>query len=462
MLGVATYDDPFGGLPPKEILFCAADTFINVFGGFPFWFLRRHIFMDGLEKGLLPPALLLCMLSLVARFIQPCYQPYGGTTEASAHFGYLAREQLSRMHDDITLLNLHCNLFMTLYEFGHGDEHRAWLRVGVAKRLCQALGLLFDNGGDDPNGLSAEVNRRTYWTCFALERLLVNGRDRPLTDVSTCKTRTQLPGSMADFITGRIGHCHIFTSLSVSPSSTDTLEAFTIRIFDLFSRVVEWGGAGVGGRHEDPTPPWNEDMPFSQLQRELQQWQNCLPPYLIFSEANIRAHIEANEGRLFGMMHLFYLTAGIRLHRKYIPFTPPIFYDFSTDGPSDGPELPPCSVPPGYWADIARRSVQFASGITKTLTKLGEHGIHPWTIPLSGVSILESCSIHIFVFHGYWSSCEEFVGEPTKNMLVHNLRLLIKMQESWPVAAFWVSHFASSYSFCQNVPFINTICRLDP
>lgn len=387
---------------------------------------------------------------------------YGGTIEANEHFALLAREQVSKISDEISLLNLHCNIILSLYEFNHGHEHRAWLRIGIAARLCQALGIAFESNYDDIVSVAeAETRRRTFWSVYVIERLLVNGHDRPLLQSSTPIT-VCLPASTADFTHGRSMLCT--GSLLDSPTSNNNLQSFMIHAVDLLSSIVEWGGAGMGGRHSDPRMPWLEGMPYSRLEKRLHEWRNSLPTYLLFTDAHIKAHSETGEGRLFGLMHLFYLTASVRLYRKYLPFMPPPAYDPATDGPIDGPELMPAPAVPGFWGTTTQKGVRCAASITAAFVKLREHNLDPWLLPFSGLSLMESSSMHVFCVHSEWKACEEFVGEPAKSKLASNLRYLVRMQENWPIAAFWVRHakLLLVYPYLKVSPTSASFCNRPP
>lgn len=373
------------------------------------------------------------MLSVVARFVQSCYDKYGGTIEASIHFANLARKEALAMSDEITLTNIHCQLILSVYELGHGNEHRAWLQLGVANRICQAMGLLYESSYSSDDAITAEIKRRTFWSCFAMERFLVNGRDRPLLEINPPPT-AYLPTSASDFTVGRITSTSTISD-DIAPS--DTLPALMIRIIDLLGRIVAWGAAGVGGRHVDPRLPWLEDMPFSRLQKELQAWNDTIPPYLRFTEINFKSHRAGLQERLFGLMHIFYMMAGLRLHRKYLPFIPPILYD-PAYGPTDGPGIIPGPDSTGFWAESARLGIRFANQISTTCAQLESHDPDIWATPFLGLPLMASSSFHVFCVHSHWESCDEFVGEPARKLLTYNLRSLMKLQETWPVAAFWV------------------------
>ncbi|KAH8658150.1 hypothetical protein BX600DRAFT_63555 [Xylariales sp. PMI_506] len=435
-----TQETPSVSLPSRRVIAQAVDIFFSTYGDFPFWFFRRHVFVEELARGEVPDCILLCQLSLVARFVEPCYHEYDGTIEASEHFAARAYQQMSAMYDQLTLTNVHCNLMLGLYEIGHGNEHQAWLRLGIASRICQTMALAFEISYSGDDFITAETKRRTFWSCYALERLLVNGRDRPLL-VPSIPITTQLPTAIPDFVVGRI---YPTSTLDDPISSSESLPSLLIRLIDILSRIVVWGFAGVGGRHLDARSPWLEDMPFSVLKKELQSWRDSLPSYLALSQDSVTSHAAAGQARIFVLLHLLYMTAGARLYRKYIPFISPPGYD-PASGPCDGPAIIPGPEAPGFWTETTKTGIQFANDITEAITMLDDNQLDPWKTPLVGVPLLESCSFHIWCAHNKWESCAEYTGEPAKVRLTVNLRILFKMQESWPVAAFWIKFMRQFY-----------------
>ncbi|KAJ9648157.1 hypothetical protein H2199_001935 [Coniosporium tulheliwenetii] len=100
-------------------------------------------------------------------------------------------------------------LMLALHEWGMCRGVRAWLAVGVAIRSAQVLGLQFERDLDDmPSATSLtmsteaehmgidphrrrssfdkggafieqEIRRRTFWSCFAMDRYLSSGKYRP-------------------------------------------------------------------------------------------------------------------------------------------------------------------------------------------------------------------------------------------------------------------------------------------
>ena len=121
-----------------------------------------------------------------------------------------------------------------LHEWGMCQGIRAWLIVGVAVRTSQAMGLEYEQGLDDePLALSSalcteaehlgvapdrigsrekaanrgqsfvdqEVRRRTFWSCFIMDRYLSSGKYRPQM-IAVKDLRVQLPSSDKAFLFG--------------------------------------------------------------------------------------------------------------------------------------------------------------------------------------------------------------------------------------------------------------------
>ena len=123
-------------------------------------------------------------------------------------------------------------LMLGLHEWGMCKGIKAWIHVGLAIRMAQAMGLQFEDGLDDePWALSSatrieaqhlgvrtgreypldpssseafineEIRRRTFWSCFVMDRYLSSGKYRP-TMLTTEDIRIQLPSSDNAFAFG--------------------------------------------------------------------------------------------------------------------------------------------------------------------------------------------------------------------------------------------------------------------
>ena len=123
-------------------------------------------------------------------------------------------------------------LMLGLHEWGMCKGIKAWIHVGLAIRMSQAMGLQFDDDLDDePWALSSamkieaqhlgvgsrkeypldpasseafideEVRRRTFWSCFVMDRYLSSGKFRPAM-LAVEDVKLQLPSSEHAFIFG--------------------------------------------------------------------------------------------------------------------------------------------------------------------------------------------------------------------------------------------------------------------
>lgn len=123
-------------------------------------------------------------------------------------------------------------LMLGLHEWGICKGIKAWIHVGLAIRMAQAMGLQFDDDQDDEpwthsstmrieahhlgvgsNGdhphdptsseafIEEEARRRTFWSCFIMDRYLSSGKYRPAM-LSIDDVRLQLPASEHSFAFG--------------------------------------------------------------------------------------------------------------------------------------------------------------------------------------------------------------------------------------------------------------------
>jgi len=71
-------------------------------------------------------------------------------------------------------------LLMAIQQMGFCESQRAWLYVGMAIRMAQDLGLNCELSEQEQirNPVLAEQRRRTWWSCYVVERLVCAGLGR--------------------------------------------------------------------------------------------------------------------------------------------------------------------------------------------------------------------------------------------------------------------------------------------
>lgn len=193
-----------------------------------------------------PPAsdeFLLAFLALTARF-HPVLVAFHSSASpdrsnsphfASQFYAAAAAARLGGGYADslatYTLERTQTLLMLGLYEWGTHHRSRAWNYVGLAIRMAQSLGLQYESDLDDePLSLSMavdpephatdsepdrrlsqrsvtedddfvqrEIRRRTFWSCFIMDRYLSSGKYRPQA-INVKDIRIQLPSSGRSFL----------------------------------------------------------------------------------------------------------------------------------------------------------------------------------------------------------------------------------------------------------------------
>lgn len=189
------------------------------------------------------PEFLLAFLALTGRFhprLVAHHSPPTATRPsnpfiASEYYAAAARERLAtgwtdnRVHD---IERTQATLMIGLHEWGMCRGAQAWLTVGMAIRSAQAMGLQYEMDLDDEpmsrsmalggeaermgldagrksssNGhkseedafIQQEVRRRTFWSCYIMDRYLSSGKYRPQM-LHASELRIQLPASERSFL----------------------------------------------------------------------------------------------------------------------------------------------------------------------------------------------------------------------------------------------------------------------
>ncbi|KAI9683605.1 MAG: hypothetical protein M1829_004909 [Trizodia sp. TS-e1964] len=410
------------------------------------------------EKDTLPrpqppgsPLILLALLSLTSRFharICAHHSPASANrstdpTIASEYYASALHAQLAGSGGDSlgqpSIERIQSLLMLGLYEWGMCRGVKAWMYVGIAVRMSQAMGLEFEEGLDDePLALSSaiggealqladlgfdtpghgskeiitaetlikqEIRRRTFWSCFILDRYLSSGKYRP-TMINVRDLRIQLPSSDDAFSIGERIHTKRLneflqessqfagaarmpslkrarassdsdgdsyqrapTSRSRYPPNTvngtdyeedsrwevgpdEALLSHFIKIIEIWGRIARWSCRG--GRRNEIHPPWDERSMFYSLRGLLLHFHKTLPRKHAFSAANTKGHLSKRSASPYTLIHTIYFLCLIVLHREYLPFFP--IRCSKPQGPLDKPPFQAdiYNIPPKWWEDSAR------------------------------------------------------------------------------------------------------------
>lgn len=193
----------------------------------------------------------------------------------------------------------------------------------------------------------SEIRRRTFWCCYLLDRLVTDGRDRPVSLRAPHSAYIRLPGNDAEFNMNQPitpgarfepspAPWTIPASIELAHHVEADLYGHILRISEIWHKVATY--IGSGGRNSDRRPPWMVESTFAELANELLIFDVTLPPQLRYDDSNLIAHSLVNQGRHFGLLHLLFYTSTLVLHRDYLPFLPSVEFDVAK-GPIDGQPL---------------------------------------------------------------------------------------------------------------------------
>lgn len=396
------------------------------------------------------PEFLLAFLALTARFhpklvahhCPPTSTRASNPLIASEYYAEAASARLSGSWNDNRTPDIErtqAGLMLGLHEWGMCRGARAWLTIGYAIRSAQAMGLQYELDLDDEPlsrslalnceaerlGVNArrnlsfgmkdegdafiqqEVRRRTFWSCYIMDRYLSSGKYRPQM-LHAKELRIQLPASERSFLfaekvrtlmlgeeedgVARRAEVQSHRQASVLLGTTGTPEpkmapspksialheaeddrerletgpdeglvSRYIKILEIYGRIVKWSCAG--GRRVEQHPPWDERCEFYQLRKQCLDFKAGLPRQHTLTPQNTQAHISLKTSTPYTLVHTVYSLCQIVLHREYVPFIP--IRCKKPEGPLDPPLFPSdkYDIPPCFWEDSARECFKAAREI---------------------------------------------------------------------------------------------------
>ncbi|KAF2496140.1 hypothetical protein BU16DRAFT_560977 [Lophium mytilinum] len=468
------------------------------------------------------PLLLLAFLALTSRFHPTLVAHHSPATSsrpsnpmvAAEYYSVAAKSRLAGHYGDAlgvpTLERTQALLMLGLHDWGMCQGVKAWISVGVAVRSAQALGFQFEQDLDDMPlarslaltteaqhlGLSTdrdrsrsglnkgeafieqEIRRRTFWSCFIMDRYLASGKYRP-SMLNVQELRIQLPSSERAFlfgekvrtlmlgeeVNGNAGRAEVQNerqaSVMLGTWSGDrershengdhsrrahgnhtvdrsreveddsrwevglnegVLSRF-IKALDVYSTIVKWSCSG--GRRREKYPPWDQRSTFYSLRRQLAEFKETLPRDLTLTPANISAHITSRTSTPYTLMHTVQLLCSIMLHREYVPFIP--IRCSKPQGPLDPPIFSPeeYQIPPGFWDDGARECFKSARDLIDLLRVYCIN--FPWMDPNGFMCKARNQS------NGSYSSSDRRGAEAARKALeiVGHMRKRLQMADGW-------------------------------
>lgn len=165
--------------------------------------------------------------------------------------------------------------------------------LGLASRMSQILKLGVSNDTDD--GITREVKRRIFWTCFIIDTWASGGSNLS----RQFKWQAHLPRvPMDEYVFNQMG--------AGEPDITDTewksgLWGYMVNLVEVYTEIQTF--------HQDlaDTVEWNEaqiDDMVQNLEERLTSFREAIGPDLEFSMENLATFVERGLGRVFIAFHL--------------------------------------------------------------------------------------------------------------------------------------------------------------
>lgn len=229
--------------------------------------------------------------------------------------------------------SIQANLILALRELLTRTSYKAWIFTGIAIRQAQALRLGQEYHNRLPNRLK-EVQRRTYWASFIMDRLMSHCCWRPqMVDSDCVRLNLPCPENLFTFDEPFEGP-KMQTLTFQSEVSRLGLAPFFIAALDLWAQVTYVQVKGGRQRHRDH--PSNSGSPLWQLEKKIDEFHCSLPPSIRWSTQNRRVFRHTNQEGLFVNFHFLLNHMRCAMHQEYLPYRDTTHPTATHDALNDG------------------------------------------------------------------------------------------------------------------------------
>jgi len=416
----------------------------------------------------------------------PRSRPAGSTDAAAAseYYAEVLTKAIGGLRTSMTVASVErvqAFLMLGLYEWSQARPKvggmAAWMYVGVAIRMAQALGLCegdrerersfkslavltpkaFRGMTPTQQLVAREVRRRTMFSCLVLDRLLGCGHGR----VSTIRSEDlniKLPVAENLFNMSMDVYTGFLKPLPDDPlvrPGEDSLLGHFVRLVDLWGEISKWSFAG--GRFTENVAPWKPESGFYQLRQKLQHFYDTLPSRFQWSYGNFYAHENQHFTSSFISFHMLSSVCRIMLHREYIPFIP--IRCRKPMGPLDEPTFAAGAEPPGFWDESAEEVFAAAKDVVDLIDlardKLPMSALilfAVWTAAFVGVYAI--CFPHMDTKRHMLPSVQEAARQPdlTKSNATNvTYKTLKQMSSCLRMAETYVGYFREMVNYYEMV-----------
>jgi hypothetical protein len=219
-----------------------------------------------------------------------------------------------------------CLLLISQREWSQGNGYAAWMYTGLAARMFQGLEVMSQVQQTAPSNLDIhledretvvkrETTRRTYWTCYLMDRMLTCSGDRP-SMTALPRPTIPLPSSEDDFELGVAGEDPVIYTPNANHSTAPTGRPLltihnhfeiVIRSLEIWSNTCQW--VAQGGRRQPlmhSTCPWEPSSPWHQIVVSLGGLRKTLHPRMRFPDTPVALYLPRRQGERYAFNNLIY------------------------------------------------------------------------------------------------------------------------------------------------------------
>lgn len=168
-----------------------------------------------------------------------------------------------------------------------------------------------------------EIQNRTMWGCFVMDRLIFCGKCQPLA-LPLERMTIHLPIGEQDFAFGRSsGPRYMLTDIQRHASIFDSIDNYysvLVRGFDIWAKILEFvtsGGRRQPGMSALENCPWVEGSPWRKLHDSLGDWRSRQSERLQYPSSSVAVHVSLGHGESFAFVNLIYFVRLVIL--SYVP-----------------------------------------------------------------------------------------------------------------------------------------------
>ncbi|KAF9761755.1 hypothetical protein IL306_003729, partial [Fusarium sp. DS 682] len=307
-----------------------------------------------------------------------------------------ATSALKQDLEHICIENIQACILVGNNFFGDGDADAESLYFGLASRMTQILKLGEIKGDDD--GVTREVKKRIFWTCFIIDTWASGGSNLS----PQFRWRTKQPrGPLDEYI--------FYNMKSGDGDVADAnwkpgLWAHMVRLVGIYAQIQDLQQELAN------TVDWNEsfiDESVQRLEAELAAFEEGIGPGLMFSRENLTSYVKRGLGRVFVAFHLGY-------HHYYTL----LFYQYLDR------RRPPTQNGLKY-ANSCKAHAAIVCDVLKASREVpGAEAVYNIVGHVTIVS--SSVLLHTYLFG------ESHELEESRNRLGSNLESLVQLRSYWP------------------------------